>query len=558
MIMKRILFLLPLLLLSLLPLSAQSWASKEVKSLLTLKTFAADGSLLASSTGFFVGTNGEAVSTYAPFKGAQRAVIIDAQGKEYAVEQMIGANETYDVAKFVTAARKTTPLPVATSASNGSAIWLMPYTVNKQPTCVAGTVTCAETFQERYQYYTLALTIEESQVSSPVLNSDGAVVGIVQPSVGGQRGVAYAVSARFAADLKVSGLSINDPVLRQTAIPLALPDDVKDAILTLFLASSSQSREQYSQLVNRFIQKFPDQPDGYVYRARLAVADANFQAAEDDMQRAVKAGATNDDVHYQYADLIYQKDLYQSDKPFSAWTLDKAFAESQEAYRLNPMPAYLQQQAQIRYAQGQYAEAYTLYEQLTHTDMRSADVFFAASQCKGHLGETDDQLALADSAVNQFTRPYVKTAAPYLLARAQLLVDFGKYRPAVNDYNEYETLMSAQLEAPFYYNRSIAETGGHLFQQALNDINRAIELAPSEPMYRAEKASLQVRVGQHKEAIETAQQLIQLSPDLSDGYLFLGLAQCLTNQKAEGTRNLNRAKELGNEQAQSLIDKYAK
>lgn len=556
--MKRILFLLPLILFPFLSLFSQSWASKEVKSMLTLKTFSADGSLLSSSTGFFVGSNGEAISTFAPFKGAQRAIIIDAQGKEYAVEQMLGANETYDVAKFVTAARKTTPLPIAASANNGSDIWLMPYTVNKQPTCISGKISSAETFQDTYQYYTLAINIEESHVTCPILNNDGAVVGIVQPSAGGQKGVAYAVSARFANDLKITGLSINDPILRQTAIPIALPDDAKDAILTLFLASSTLNKTQFTQLINRFIQKFPNLPDGYINRARLAVSEGNFQAAEDDMQQAVKVGTTSDDVHYQYADIIYQKDLYQNDKPFGAWTLDKAFSESQEAYRLNPMSVYLQQQAQIRFAQGKYAEAYSLYEQLTHTEMRSADIFFAASQCKGRLGDTNAQLALVDSAVNQFSRPYVKTAAPYLMARAQLLSDLGKFRLAVNDYNEYETLMTAQLEAPFYYNRSIAETGGHLFQQALNDINKAIEMAPSEPMYRAEKASLQVRVGQHKEAIETAQQLIKLSPELSDGYLFLGLAQCLTNQKTEGARNLNKAKELGNEQAQTLIDKYAK
>lgn len=556
--MKRILFLLPLILFPFLSLFSQSWASKEVKSMLTLKTFSADGSLLSSSTGFFVGSNGEAISTFAPFKGAQRAIIIDAQGKEYAVEQMLGANETYDVAKFVTAARKTTPLPIAASANNGSDIWLMPYTVNKQPTCISGKISSAETFQDTYQYYTLAINIEESHVTCPILNNDGAVVGIVQPSAGGQKGVAYAVSARFANDLKITGLSINDPILRQTAIPIALPDDAKDAILTLFLASSTLNKTQFTQLINRFIQKFPNLPDGYINRARLAASEGNFQAAEDDMQQAVKVGTTSDDVHYQYADIIYQKDLYQNDKPFGAWTLDKAFSESQEAYRLNPMSVYLQQQAQIRFAQGKYAEAYSLYEQLTHTEMRSADIFFAASQCKGRLGDTNAQLALVDSAVNQFSRPYVKTAAPYLMARAQLLSDLGKFRLAVNDYNEYETLMTAQLEAPFYYNRSIAETGGHLFQQALNDINKAIEMAPSEPMYRAEKASLQVRVGQHKEAIETAQQLIKLSPELSDGYLFLGLAQCLTNQKAEGARNLNKAKELGNEQAQTLIDKYAK
>lgn len=556
--LKKILLFIPICLLTLLPVSAQSWASKAVKSLLTLKTFAKDGTLLASSTGFFVGTDGEAVSSYAPFKGAQRAVVIDAQGKEYPVEFMLGANETYDVAKFQVAAQKTTPLPIAATATKGSSVWLLPYAVKKTPDCIQGTISNAELFQDKYQYYTLQLNAEESQINSPVLNENGEVVGIIQPSAGDQKGTSYAVSARFATDLKIVGLSINDPVFRQTQIPMAIPDDAKEALLTIFLASSSVSESEYLNLIERFIKKFPDEADGYVYRARYQVSKGNFSSADEDMQRALKINGEKDDVHYQYADLIYQKEIYQSDKPFSAWTLDKAFSESQEAYRINPMPIYLQQQAQIRYAQGQYAEAYNLYDQLTRSDLRSADIFFAASQCKAQLNEPDMQLALLDSAVNQFSRPYVKTAAPYLLARAQALYNQGKYRPAVNDYNEYEQLMGSQLGAAFYYQRELAELGGHLYQQALNDINKAIELAPTEPMYQAEKASLQVRVGMHKEAMETAQQLIRMSPDLSDGYLFLGLAQCLSDQKAEGVKNLNKAKELGNDQAQSLIDKYAK
>lgn len=556
--LKKILLFIPICLLTLLPVSAQSWASKAVKSLLTLKTFAKDGTLLASSTGFFVGTDGEAVSSYAPFKGAQRAVVIDAQGKEYPVEFMLGANETYDVAKFQVAAQKTTPLPIAATATKGSSVWLLPYAVKKTPDCVQGTISNAELFQDKYQYYTLQLNAEESQINSPVLNENGEVVGIIQPSAGDQKGTSYAVSARFATDLKIVGLSINDPVFKQTQIPMAMPDDAKEALLTIFLASSSVSENEYLNLIERFIKKFPDEADGYVYRARYQVSKGNFSSADEDMQRALKINGEKDDVHYQYADLIYQKEIYQSDKPFSAWTLDKAFSESQEAYRINPMPIYLQQQAQIRYAQGQYAEAYNLYDQLTRSDLRSADIFFAASQCKAQLNEPDMQLALLDSAVNQFSRPYVKTAAPYLLAHAQALYNQGKYRPAVNDYNEYEQLMGSQLGAAFYYQRELAELGGHLYQQALNDINKAIELAPTEPMYQAEKASLQVRVGMHKEAMETAQQLIRMSPDLSDGYLFLGLAQCLSDQKAEGVKNLNKAKELGNDQAQSLIDKYAK
>ena len=557
--MKRLFILLPFFLFTLLPLSAQtpSWAEKAAKSVFTLKTFSADGSLLASSTGFFIGTNGEAVSSYAPFKDAQRAVIIDAQGKEIPVELILGANETYDVAKFQVSAKKTVPLTIASTATNGSSVWLLPYSVKKTPVCVKGTVSSAEKFQDTYEYYTLQLTTEESQVSSPVLNQEGAVIGIIQPSAGTKKEISYAVSARFAADLAIKGLSINDPVLKQTAIAKAIPDDQKEALLSLFLASSTMNESQYGNFIERFIQKFPQVSDGYTYRARYRASKENFSGAEEDMEQAIKLAEQKDDAHYQYAELIYQKEVYQSDKPYSAWSLDKAFSEAQEAYRINPLPVYLQQQAQIRYAQRQYAEAFNIYEQLTHSDLRSADIFYAASQCKAQLGEKDQQIALLDSAVNLFSRPYVKTAAPYILARAQAYYDQGKFRPAVNDYNEYGELMATQLGAPFYYQREQAEVGGRLFQQALNDIKKAIELAPTEPLYYAEKASIEVRVGMHKEAIETSQQLIRMAPELSDGYLFLGLAQCLTNNKSEGAKNLNKAKELGNEQAQSLIDKYA-
>ena len=84
-----------------------SWVKNASRSVFTLKTFGADGSLIASSNGFFTGTNGEAVSNYTPFKGASRAVVIDAQGKELQVDGIMGANDMYDVVKFRVNSSKT-------------------------------------------------------------------------------------------------------------------------------------------------------------------------------------------------------------------------------------------------------------------------------------------------------------------------------------------------------------------------------------------------------------------------------------------------------------------
>ena len=165
-------------------------------------------------------------------------------------------------------------------------------------------------------------------------------------------------------------------------------------------------------------------------------------------------------------------------------------------------------------------------------------------------------LALMDSTMNTFSKPYLKEAAPYLWARAQARVNAGKYRDGINDMNEYEDLMKATIDDIFYYVRHQAEIKGRLYQQALNDINRAIQMNPQEILYYAEKASLEVRVGMYDQAIVTAQECIQVDPDNSDGYLFLGLAQCLKGQKAEGIANLQKARDLGDAQAEGLIEKY--
>lgn len=521
--MRRIIILLITFHLSLLTAMAQnpSWAKKAAGAVFTLKTFKADGSLLSSSNGFFIGENGEAVSSYTPFKGAHRAVVIDAQGKELPVAQLAGANEMVDVAKFQVTGKKTTALPLATTASTGSTVWLLPYSAKKEPVCQRGTVDKSEKFQTTYDYYTLTLNAQEQQTSCPVLNAGGEVVGLLQPSATGD-GKSYAVSARFVADLHISGLSMNDPALRMTAIPLAIPANYDEALLSLFVASSSMDAQQYRTFVDRFIQQFPQSADGYVYRARIQTANGQFAAADADMQTAVKVADKKDDAHYQYAQLIYQTSLYQDSQVYEPWTLDLALDESRKAYDINPQPFYRQQQAQILYAQQKFAEAYNLYEKLTKGTLRNAENFYAAAQCKLQLDDKKAALMLLDSAVNTFTKPYVKTAVPYLRARAQLSMDVRR------------------------------------FQQAINDMNDIVALEPNNAELWAEKASYELRVKLTNQALESAQECMRLDPQGSDGYLMAGIAQCLKGDKSQGLPNLQKAKELGNSQAQTFIDKYSK
>lgn len=537
--------------------SQPSWVKKTAKSVFTLKTFDAAGSLIGSAGGVFVGENGEALSSFEPFRGAYTAVVIDAAGKEYPVEMILGANSTYDVVKFRVSVKKSQPVLLSTAnAAEGTAVWLLPFRATKD--AIGGTVSKAETFGNNYAYYTVRMQMPDDGVGLPLLSDDGLLLGLMQrPAVQGDT-LSYAVSALFADSLKMNGLSINEPALRATHVKKALPDDVKQAQLSLFMAPSSLDSAACADLVDDFIRKFPTEQDGYITRAQLAAEAERFADADADMQQALKVGERKDEAHYSFSRLIYQVLMQSSGNPYEKWSLDKAMAEAEAAYAENPMPLYRQQQAYVLYGQKKYAEASSVYETLYNSDLRSPDLFLEGATCKLMQTDTLAYLALLDSAVSLFSQPYLKEAAPYLLTRAQARMEAGKYRDAVNDLNDYEKLMMTQINDRFYYLRFQAEQGGRIFQLALNDIAKAIELNPNQEVYYAEKASLEVRVGLYDEAIETARKCIALVPSYSDGHLFLGLALCLKGDKAEGVKSLQRAKELGDAQADALIEKYGK
>ena len=546
-----------LILLGVMPLVAMaqpSWVKKATKSVFTLKTFAEDGSLIGSSNGFFTSDKGDAVSNYTPFKGASRAVVIDASGKELPVVSIVGVNDMYDVVKFRVNG-KTQPLAISSATTPvSSQVWLLPY--HEVKNVPAGTIRKAETFQGEYEYYTVALTMPANTVSTPLINQAGEVVGLMQQPATDKDTLSYAVSARFADSLRISGFGMNEATLLQTKIKKELPDDQKEAVIALYMASSRQDSASYVNMVEDFIRKFPKAADGYMYRAQIEASSNNFAAAEKDMETAISNSTQKDDTHYNYARMIYNKIIFQADVPYDNWTLDKALDEIRLANTLNPQPTYRQMEANILFGQKKYNEAYDIYTELASTNLKGAEVYFSAARCKEMLKDSTAMLALLDSAMNCFTKPYLKEAAPYLWARAQARLQAKKYRDAISDMNDYEELMVANINDNFYYLRHQAEVDGRLYQQALNDITRAIVMNPKETFYYAEKASLEIRVGLYDNAIATAKESIAIDANDSDGYLFLGVAQCLKGNKKEGIPNLQKAKDMGNLQAEALIQKY--
>lgn len=532
---------------------AQSSAVKKAaNTTFTLTTFDTKGSILSTTNGVFVSTDGVCVSTWKPFAGAAKAVVIDNNGQKYDVETMLGANEIYDVAKFKVNA-KTAAAPFASSATANSTAWVVIPAKAGEP--IKASINKVEKFMDKYTYCVLTTSAPEKNNGAPLLNEQGQIVGIYNSNGNLQS----ATDARYANDFVLVGLSQNDPTLLQSGIRIGLPQQSDEAIIALML-SSNKIESLRTATINDFLQKFPALNNGYTALASLLFSKGNIAEADKVLQQAISKVKEKNEAHYNYGRMIYQGATMASlaDKAKAqGWTLDKAMSEANEAYKIKPEPVYKHLQAQITYAKGDYQKAYQEFEALTKTPMKNPELYLEMALCQENLKGSDDAiLALLNQSIELCDTPYMDTSSPYFLARANQLEKMGKYRDAMKDLYLYEYLNQGTLEADFYYMREQIEIKGKLWQQALQDILIATKLNPAEPMYCAEASNLLLRLNKFEEAILAAKQAIALKDDYAEAYLVLGIAQCKNNQKAEGIANIEKAKNLGNPQADTFLNHF--
>lgn len=534
-------------------ISAQpSAVKKAADAAFTLTTFKADGSILATSNGVCISTDGIAISPWKPFIGADKAVIIDAKGQKHEVECLLGANEIYDIVKFQVSG-KTLAAPLVTTVSTGDEAWITP--MPKSGNAEKADVSNVEKFMDKYNYTILKSSATDKLNGAPVFNTKGQVIGLFNLSGDSQS----STDVNYAKDFTVNGLSQNDITLRQSGIRIGLPSNIEEAVVALML-SSEKPVNIHEAVVNDFIGKFPQSNDGYYALANIQIAKGEVANADKTMQIAVGKVTAKDEAHYNYARLVYRGALAQGleEKTKSAgWTLDKALDEIQKAQSTKANDAYRHLQAQIIYAKGDYAKAYTEFEALTKTKFNNPELYLEMAQSRQHLGATNQEiLDLLNKSIELCDTPYVSTSAPYFYTRGQQLEKMGEYRKAVQDYYTYEYFNQGRLGAAFYYMREQCEVKGRMWQQALQDILIASRLDPKEALYPTEAGSLLLRLNKVDAAISAAQQAIQLDASLPDAYLILGIAQCESKQKEEGLKNIQKAKELGNTQADTFLQKY--
>lgn len=545
-------------------MAQSSQVKKAAQAVFSINTFKADGTPLATSHGVFIDGQGNAITQWTPLVGASKAVIVDASGKKYEIDGLIGANDLYDVCKL--RVKGTTPkATIATVTSpEKSNLWLACYGIKNQR-LLHSSVAKIETFSKPaegnraakdYPFYILSLHAPDDIDFCPVINDNGEVVALIQKGVKG--GTVNAIGALYPAEFEYQSLGTQSMLLAQSNIPTVLPDTYKDAQLALFLAAQHRKGEAYRATVEQFISAYPEKHDGYEARARLHLADKAFALADADMQKTISTAENKAEAHYAYSNIILDKELNFADIPYSAWSLDKALQEAKTAYEIDNAPIYMQQQAQVLFAQKKYDDAYNIYMQLQGTVIGGPENMLKAVLCKQATGASAEEIMTAmDSVIASCPHPLTYQSAKYVYMRGSMYQEQGQYRKAMLDYTLYEKLMvGTQLPSQFYYNRFICEREARAYQQALDDISKAIDMQPNTPLYYCERASLKLRLRMYDDAIADANRAIIINDKTAEAYAVLGAAQCNKGKKHEGLLNLEQARSLGYTHADELIKKY--
>lgn len=556
--MRKIIILILIILIA-SPARSQKWLKKARTAQVLIFAYNEKGEM-KEAQGFLVDATGTVLTDYDSMKGAAKATVVDAKGVERPVQSILGANSMYNIAKLkieLEEKNKCSWFELAEEPfQEGQAVYILPRAkAEKSAICTLDTILKAETFEEEYRYYSLSNELNERLCSSPVTDEKGALIGLVQSS-SKEGGHSYAIDAKFGMALCIKPMDAGNNDLKSIGIRKALPESEEDAASFIYL-TSKRDTSMYMNYIDEFLQRYPTSTTGYITKAEFLIENGKYADAETTYQQALAQDSVRkDEIHFSWAKNLYQLNLQPKYEPYSDWNMEKALNEANAAFEGNPLPVYMNQQGACLYALKRYDEAYGKYMALTQTNMRTAETFLYAAQCKQMTNANlEEIIALQDSALSTFPAPLPPSAAQIVLMRGTTYAQAEKFREAVQDYNLYEHLASGRVSANFYYEREQMEMKCRMFPSALNDIERAVKLAPHEPVFRAEEAAVNYRVGQIDEAISAAKEAILLDDKFPDAYRILGVCMSQKGDKAEARKYLQKAIDLGDQLATGVLEK---
>lgn len=510
-----------------------------------------------SSRGFFISKDGTGITDFSVLKNAQKAEIVTYDNKTYPITLILGADDLYDIIKFKAGTKKSQCQEISQAAMLEKETV---YAINdkKYNKYNAGTIESVADIKDGYKYYTVK-TESPTGRSMLAINEEGEITGITQPDSGRDSTTYYILDINMANSLSTNALSIQDKDLASIGILKALPAEEDQAEIAVMLAKQMTDTDKYLEYLNLYAEQFPKSRNPYEKRAYCYLEKGNNEKAEEDIKTAVKNEKNKADAYYVMANFIFSYVANFPDKPYKDWTLERAEEEITKAIAENPLPLYTQLKGDICILKKDYSQALEAYREVNKSNMATQESLRQELLLMEQNGASNEDIITAlDTIIGRFEKPYNQIASDFLYERAMRKADAGKYTDAIKDMQEFYNSVNGAVTDQFYYERKQIAMKARLYQMALDDISKAIEMNPAENLYKLEKAAIHILTRQFDDAEAALKPVISAEPDSPDANRLMGIALLGKGQKEAAEPYLKKAMEAGDEIAEKLYNENFK
>lgn len=205
-------------------------------------------------------------------------------------------------------------------------------------------------------------------------------------------------------------------------------------------------------------------------------------------------------------------------------------------------------------------------EKIEHGDLKGALMDFSKAiitdsnnyKLYGSRGYVYMELGDAKNALEDFNRGLRIKPNDYKLynLRGFALLEFGDSTGALDDFNE--SIRLNQVEPETYNSRGYVLVGLGKYKEAISDFNKALKLKPDylEALY--ERGLAYFYLDEYQKAISDFNKALKLRDNFLHAFYHRGLAKSKAGLKAEACNDLQRAAELGLEDARLEMEKNCK
>ena len=420
--------------------------AKAKPAVVKIVTIDEKGSTSQLSTGFFISSDGQAVTNRHVIEGAASIAAVNNNGAVFLFERVVVQPVGVDlvILKF-----RATDVPFLTLGKSTTAVEGQKVIVIGNPTGLTGTASdgIISAFRENRSLLQITAPISPGWRGSPVMDEDGQVIGVATLLIVEGQNLNFAIAVE-----EVSAALQQPPSQQVIGSGLPTPTPAIDATVYYKSGVASLGKLDYTKAIGDFTEAIrldPNYTHAYTDRGAAYSKKGDYAKAISDFSEAIRLDSN-------FALAYYNRGLAYANKG----NYDKAISDYTEAIRLDP----------------NYTQAYT---------NRGA----AYAEKHNHA-----------EAISDFTeaiRLDPNDALAYF-NRGRTYYAQGKLRKAISDYSEAIRLDPNYTHA--YTNRGAAYSKKGDYAEAISDFTEAIRLDPNDALAYNNREIAYLRTGKRAKA----------------------------------------------------------